>query len=135
MEHAVNPDDLLYAESHEWVRIEDDAETKVAVVGITAFAVEQLVDVTYLEIQPAGSTVSAAEEFGEIESVKAVSSLYSPVDGEILEVNDGLIDNLQLLSDDPFEAGWMVKIRLSDDAGLASLMDAAAYQRQCSEDG
>ena len=117
------------------MRIEDDAETKVAVVGITAFAVEQLVNVTYLEIQPAGSTVSAAEEFGEIESVKAVSSLYSPVDGEILEVNDGLIDNLQLLSDDPFEAGWMAKIRLSDDAGLASLMDAAAYQRQCSEDG
>lgn len=132
---SVNPEDQLFAETHEWARIEGEGESRLLVVGITSFAVEQLVDVTYLEIQPAGSTVAAGEEFGEIESVKAVSSLYSPVDGEIVEVNQPLADNLQMLGDDPYQEGWMVKIRMSDESGLAQLMDHAAYQKQCSEEG
>ena len=131
----MNPDDLLYAETHEWVRLEDTDGEKVAGVGITAFAVEQLVDVTYLEIQPVGTPASAGEEIGEIESVKAVSSIISPVDGEIIAVNEELANNLQLLADDPYQAGWMAKIRVQDEAAIEKLMDRAAYEAQCSEEG
>jgi glycine cleavage system H protein len=131
----VNPGELLYAETHEWVRLLEEGDTKVAVIGITAFAVEQLVDVTYLEMQPVGSTTRAAEEMGEIESVKAVSSIFSPVQGEIIAVNEELGENLQLLSDDPYQAGWMVKIRIDDETGLEKLMDYAAYEAQCGEEG
>jgi glycine cleavage system H protein len=131
----LNPDDILYAETHEWVRLEDTDGEKVAMVGITAFAVEQLVDVTYLEIQLVGTPASAGEEIGEIESVKAVSSIISPVDGEIIAVNEELANNLQLLADDPYQAGWMVKIRVQDEAAIEKLMDRAAYEAQCSEEG
>lgn len=131
----MNPDDILYAETHEWVRLEDTDGEKVAVVGITAFAVEQLVDVTYLEIQPVGTSASAGEEIGEIESVKAVSSIISPVDGEIIAVNEELANNLQLLADDPYQAGWMAKIRVQDEAAIEKLMNRAAYEAQCSEEG
>ena len=131
----MNPDDLLYAETHEWVRLEETDGEKIAVVGITAFAVEQLVDVTYLELQPVGTPARAGEEIGEIESVKAVSSIFSPVQGEIIAVNEELSENLQLLSDDPYQAGWMVKIRIDDETGLEKLMDYAAYEAQCGEEG
>ena len=131
----MNPDDILYAETHEWVRLEDTDGEKVAVVGITAFAVEQLVDVTYLEIQPVGTPASAGEEIGEIESVKAVSSILSPVDGEVVAIHEELANNLQLLSDDPYQAGWMVKIRVADEAAIRKLMDRTAYEAQCAEEG
>ena len=131
----MNPDDLYYAETHEWVRLEESDSGRIAVVGITAFAVEQLVDVTYLEIQPVGTPASAGEEIGEIESVKAVSSIISPVDGEVIAVHEELANNLQLLADDPYQAGWMAKIRVQDEAAIEKLMDRAAYEAQCSEEG
>ena len=131
----MNPDDLYYAETHEWVRLEETDGEKIAVVGITAFAVEQLVDVTYLEMRPVGTPASAGEEIGEIESVKAVSSILSPVDGEVVAVHEELASNLQLLSDDPYEAGWMAKIRVQDEAAIGKLMDRAAYETQCAEEG
>ena len=131
----MNPDDLYYAETHEWVRLEETDGEKIAVVGITAFAVEQLVDVTYLELQPVGTAARAGEEIGEIESVKAVSSIISPVDGEVVAVHEELAHNLQLLSDDPYQAGWMAKIRVQDEAAIGKLMDRAAYEAQCAEEG
>jgi glycine cleavage system H protein len=131
----VNPDDLYYAETHEWVRLEQGDDGTIAVVGITAFAVEQLVDVTYLEMQPAGTATSAGAEIGEIESVKAVSPINSPVDGELIAVNEQLSTNLQLLSDDPYQAGWMVKIRVQDGLSTDHLMDRTAYEAQCAQGG
>ena len=131
----MNPDDLLYAETHEWVRLEETDGEKFVVVGITAFAVEQLVDVTYLEMRPVGTLASAGEEIGEIESVKAVSSILSPVDGEVVAVHEELANNLQLLSDDPYQAGWMAKIRVAEEAAIGKLMDRTAYEAQCAEEG
>ena len=100
---------LRYAPTHEWALLEGDTCT----VGITKFAVEQLTDVVYVELPDPGDNVFAGESFGEIESVKAVSDLYSPVDGEVIAVNNKLPDNLGVLNKDPFNEGWMVKIRIS----------------------
>jgi len=129
------PQDLLYAETHEWVRVEEEGGQKVATVGITAFAVEQLTDLVYMELPEVGRPVQSGSEFGEVESVKAVSPLYSPVDGEIVAVNSELPDRLELLSRDPYEAGWIMKVRLSDESSLGRLMDYADYQKQCAEEG
>lgn len=126
----MDPEQLRYAESHEWVH----ADGGVATIGITDFAVEQLTDLVFIELPEVGRQVSAGEPFGEIESVKAVSDLYSPVDGEVVEVNEGLADALEQLSADPYGAGWMVKVRLAEGAGLEHLMDRAAYQKQIAED-
>jgi len=131
----VTPEQLLYSKTHEWVRVETDpAGAKIATVGLSAFALEQLTDLVYVDLPEVGRQVTAGEPFGEIESVKAVSDLYSPVDGEITEVNTGLADKLETLSDDPYEAGWFVKIKISDESGLANLLDYAAYQKQCQEE-
>ena len=127
----MDPEKLLYAESHEWVAIEGETAT----VGISAFAVEQLNDLVYLDLGEPGKTVSPQDEFGEIESVKAVNSIYSPVAGEIVEVNSDLPENLDWLHESPYEKGWMVKIKLSSQEGVDQLMDAAAYQKQCAESG
>lgn len=128
------PHELLYSETHEWVRIEDEGGQKVATVGITAFAVEQLTDLVYMELPEVGRSVESGGEFGEVESVKAVSPLYSPVDGEIVAVNSELPDRLELLSRDPYEAGWIMKVRISDDSSLGRLMSYADYQKQCAEE-
>lgn len=130
-----NPEELLYAETHEWVRMAEDDGQKVATVGISAFAVEQLTDLVFMELPAVGTRVDAQDEFGEVESVKAVSPLYSPVAGEIIAVNDSLPDNLELLGQDPFGAGWLIKVKVSDESGLANLLDYAAYQKQCAEAG
>jgi glycine cleavage system H protein len=131
----VNVEQLLYSESHEWVRVTEEDGAKVATIGISAFAVEQLTDLVYMELPEVGRQISAGEEFGEVESVKAVSPLYSPVDGEIVAVNSSLPDRLETLGDDPYQAGWIIKVRLTDESSLARLMDYAAYQKQCSEEG
>jgi glycine cleavage system H protein len=131
----VTPEQLLYSETHEWVRVEDEAGQKIATIGITAFAVELLTDLVYLELPEVGNEVEAGSEFGEVESVKAVSPLYSPVAGEIIAVNSGLPDQLEVLNDDPYEAGWIAKVRISDETPLGKLMDYAAYQKQCAEEG
>lgn len=127
-------EDLLYAETHEWARVEDQGGEKVATIGISAFAVEQLTDLVYMELPSAGTAVSAGGEFGEVESVKAVSPLYSPVDGTISEVNTGLPDRLEVLNDDPFGEGWIIKVKISDEGSLSKLMDHATYQKQCAEE-
>jgi glycine cleavage system H protein len=130
----VNPPNLLYAKTHEWTRVEDASGAKVATVGITAFAVEALTDLVFMELPKVGRQVKAGEPFGEIESVKAVSDLYAPVSGEVIEVNTGLPDSLETLNSDPFGKGWIAKIRIADEASLTKLMDAAAYEKQCSEE-
>ncbi len=131
----VTPEELLYRKTHEWVAVETDATgAKIATVGISAFALEALTDLVYIDLPEAGRKVSAGEPFGEVESVKAVSDLYSPVAGEIIEVNSALTDQLEGLSEDPYGKGWLVKIRISDEAALSELLDYAAYQKQCQEE-
>lgn len=126
---------LLYAESHEWVDVAEDAGQKIATIGISAFALEQLNDLVYMDLPEVGKSVAVGDEFGEVESVKAVSPLYSPVSGQVIEVHSELPDNLEKLNDDPYDFGWIIKVRLSDDSSLDSLMDHAAYQKQCAEAG
>tara|TARA_B100000700_G_scaffold6106_1_gene6527 strand:- start:38777 stop:39169 length:393 start_codon:yes stop_codon:yes gene_type:complete len=130
----VNAEDLLYCDTHEWVFVAEQDGQKIATVGISAFAVEQLTDLVYMELPTVGTTVTAGEEFGEVESVKAVSPLYSPVSGTVVAVNEGLPDNLDTLNTDPYQAGWIMKVEVSDDLP-ANLLDHAAYQKQCGEAG
>ncbi len=126
---------LLYAETHEWVDVADDGDSKLATIGISAFAIEQLNDLVYMDLPDVGQKVTAGEEFGEVESVKAVSPLYSPVTGEVVEVHSDLPENLEQLNADPYDFGWIVKVRLDDESVLGSLMDHAAYEKQCAESG
>lgn len=118
------PDDLKYSREHEWVLVEG----KVATVGISAFAESQLGDVVFVELPGTGDTVAKDEAMGVVESVKAVSDIYAPLSGTVLEVNDDLPDNTELVNDDPYGDGWMVKIELSDPSELEDLMDAEEYQ-------
>lgn len=126
---------LLYAQSHEWADVVEEGGQKIATVGISGFAIEQLNDLVFMDLPEVGKTVSAGEEFGEVESVKAVSPLYSPVSGEVIEVHAELPDNLDQLNDDPYDFGWIIKVRIDDDASLSSLMDFASYEKQCGEAG
>ena len=127
----MKPEELLFAETHEWVHVSQEEGNQIATVGISAFAVEQLTDLVYLELTDPGTALSSGDEFGEVESVKAVSSLYSPVTGEIVEVNTGLADQLETLNDDPYAGGWMIKVKINDDQALSGLMDHASYLKQC----
>ncbi|MFZ1934840.1 MAG: glycine cleavage system protein GcvH [Thermoguttaceae bacterium] len=128
-------DKLLYAKTHEWVRVESDpAGGKTATVGLTAFALEMLTDLVHIELPKVGARVTAGQPFGEIESVKAVSDLYSPVDGEVAATNTAIADKLEHLADDPYGNGWFIKIKISNEAGLANLLDEAAYKKQCEEE-
>jgi len=126
---------LLYAETHEWVDVAEEGGSKVATIGISDFAIQQLNDLVFMDLHEVGKQVSAGEEFGEVESVKAVSPLYSPVNGEVVEVHSELPDNLDQLNDDPYDYGWIIKVRVDDDSSLSSLMDFDAYQKQCAEAG
>ena len=126
----MDPQSLRYAPTHEWVSLQDD----VATVGISKFAVDQLSDLTLIELPAVGTRLAAGKSFGEVESVKSVSDLYSPVAGEVIEVNDQVAGNVQLLSDDPFGAGWLIKIRVDDPSAVAQLMDHAAYEKKVAEE-
>jgi glycine cleavage system H protein len=131
----VSPEKLLYAKTHEWVHIENDAQgQKVATVGISAFAVESLTDLVYMQLPAVGRKLTAGETFGEIESVKAVSDLYSPVQGEVVAVNEALPGKLETLNSDAYGAGWLVKIKLTSESALGELLDYKAYQKQCAEE-
>ena len=132
---ARDPEKLLYAESHEWCDMSEEGGEKIATIGISAFAIEQLNDLVYMDLPEVGKAVTAGEEFGEVESVKAVSPLYSPITGEVIEVHSELPDRLDQLNDDPYDFGWILKVKVSDDSNLSSLMDAAAYKKQCAESG
>ncbi len=128
----MTPQELLYAKTHEWVSVETNAAgERIATVGISAFALEELTDLVFMELPPLGRKVKAEEPFGEVESVKAVSDLVSPVDGEVVAVNPTVADNLEKLPTDPYDAGWLIKVKLSDEAALKRLMDYASYQKQC----
>jgi glycine cleavage system H protein len=131
----VKPEELLYAKTHEWVFVAEEGGASIATLGISAFAVEALTDLVYIDLPAVGKQVEAGEPFCEVESVKAVSDVYSPVDGEVVAVNDKLPDSLETLSSDPFNAGWIARIRITNDAGLGELLDYAAYERQCGEEG
>ena len=131
----MNPKDLLYAETHEWVRVSQESGRKVGTVGITAFALEQLTDLVHMVLPKVGAQVQAGTPFGEVESVKAVSDLYSPVSGEVIAVHSDLASKLETLASDPYQEGWMIKVALSDEAPLKKLMDAAAYEKQCAAEG
>ena len=119
------PAELRYSDEHEWVRIEADG---AAVVGITAFAAESLGDVVFVELPEVGDSVKQFQKMGEVESVKAVSDLYSPVSGTVAARNDGVVDSPELVNDSPYEGGWMIRVSLSDAGELDNLMDAAQYQ-------
>jgi glycine cleavage system H protein len=118
------PQDLRYSKEHEWVRIEGD----VAVIGITDFAAEQLGDIVFVELPQVGRTVAQGDTVGVIESVKAVSDLFCPISGDVAETNGELSGKPELVNSDPFGAGWLIRVAVSDKADLDRLLDAAAYE-------
>jgi glycine cleavage system H protein len=117
------PDDLRYSKEHEWVRVEGDTAT----IGITSFAADELGDIVFIELPEPGTTLTQFGTFGVIESVKAVSDLYAPISGEVLEINEALRDAPELLNSDPFGDGWIARLRPADPAEVDALMDADAY--------
>ena len=120
-------DDRRYRSSHEWVLLEGD----VAVIGISDFAQDALGDVVYFDLPEEGDEVTEGESFAEVESVKAVSDVYAPMNGTIVAVNEALSDTPELINQDPFGEGWMIKISLEDASSYDSLMDAQAYKANC----
>jgi glycine cleavage system H protein len=125
------PSDLKYAKTHEWAKIEGDSAT----IGITHFAQEQLGDLTYVDLPKVGSAVTAGAEMGSVESVKAASELYSPVTGTVTEVNTALENAPEAINQEPYGAGWMIKVKLtSASTDLGGLLDAAAYGQVCAEE-
>ncbi len=118
------PDNLRYTKDHEWIRLEGDE----AFVGVTDFAQRELGDIVYVEIDTVGESLDQEEVFGTIEAVKTVSDLFMPVSGEILEVNPKLENGPELVNEDPYGEGWMVKIKVSDTSAVDDLMDAGAYE-------
>ena len=121
----MNPPELKYSKEHEWLRTESDG---TGVIGITEFAAESLGDVVFVELPEVGAELSQFGKMGEIESVKAVSDLYSPVGGRVTERNEQVIDNPELVNDDPHAAGWMVKVAVGDASELDKLMTSAEYE-------
>jgi glycine cleavage system H protein len=125
------PEELKYTEEHEWVLVEDDVVT----VGITDFAQDSLGDVVFVELPEVGVVLETGKPLGVVESVKAVSDVYAPVSGEVVEINEELPDSPELTNTSPYEDGWMVKIRVSDPSQLDALMDAEAYQAFVEKEG
>jgi glycine cleavage system H protein len=121
---ASYPPDLSYHEEHDWARIEGD----VATFGITWYAQDQLGEVVFFDPPEVGQTLRKGDPYAEVESVKAVSDVIAPLSGEIVEVNEALSSDPEAINEDPYETGWMVKIKISDASEIDSLMDAAAYQ-------
>ena len=127
----MDPKNLRYAPTHEWALLEGDTCT----LGITKFAVEQLTDIVYIELPDPGDNVFAGDSFGEIESVKAVSDLYSPVDGEVTAVNEKLIEDPTKITTDPYGKGWMIKIKVEPGSNLDKLMSLEQYEKQIASEG
>ena len=123
------PADLRYTKDHEWVRVEGDRAT----VGVTDFAAHQLGDVVFVDLPAVGRAVDQFATFGVVESVKAVSDLFAPLGGEVLEVNPKLADHPELVNSDPFGEGWMIRLRVADASQAAELLDPAAYERLVAE--
>ena len=123
------PEELQYTKSHEWIRTEDDTAT----IGITDHAQEELGDIVYIELPEQGATFEAGDSFGTVESVKAVSDLYTPVGGEVVEVNEALGDSPEKINEDPYGEGWILKVRVSDEG--AGLLSASEYEQFLEEEG
>lgn len=123
------PDGLLYTKEDEWIRVEDET----GVIGITDYAQDSLSDIVYVELPDVGDRFSLGDSFGVVESVKAAADLFTPVSGEVVEVNEDLMDAPEIINDDPYESGWMLRIRLDDRAELDDLMDPAEYASYCEE--
>jgi len=119
------PQDLKYTKTHEWARVEGDVVT----MGLTQFAVTHLSDLVFIDLPDAGEAVTQNESFAEVESVKAVADIYAPVSGEIIEVNQNVIDSVELISKDCYKEGWVVKIKMSDPSELDKLMDVKKYEK------
>ena len=119
----MGPTDRKYTKDHEWAKLDEG----LAVVGITDYAQEQLGDIVYVELPQPGDTVELAQSFGIIESVKAASDLFAPIDGEVVAINEELVDRPELVNEDPYEGGWMVKVQPDDEAQLDGLMTAEQY--------
>lgn len=126
MAAGTNPSDRRYTTEHEWIK----ADGEHYVVGITAFAQDQLGDIVYVELPTVGDRVEAGKQFGVIESVKTASDLYAPVSGEVVEVNTVLVEQPQSVNDDPYEAGWMIKIQAEDGSAVGKLLTAEQYTDQ-----
>lgn len=120
----MNPSDLKYSKEHEWVKVKGD----VATIGITHHAQDSLGDIVYIELPKVGTKFSAMKEFGVVESVKTVSTLYSPVSGEVVEVNSKLSAKPESINTDPYGEGWMIKINMSDASDLSKLLSASEYE-------
>lgn len=120
------PAELKYTKDHEWVKLEGD----IATIGITEFAQSELGDIVYVEVETVGETMAQEEVFGSVEAVKTVSDLFLPMSGEIIEFNEALEASPELVNNDPYGAGWMVKVRVSDAAEFAALLDAEAYAQE-----
>ena len=123
------PSDRRYLESHEWAK----KDGNVVSIGITAFAVEHLSDLTYLSLPAVGTKLKKGDRFGEIESVKAVSELFAPVGGEVTAVNDKLVEKVESLAQDPWNAGWMLKLKATNDAEWSALLSGPDYEKKCAE--
>jgi len=127
----IDPKSLKYAASHEWVKLDGE----IATVGISKFAVDQLTDLILIDLPSVGKIVAPGKSFGEVESVKAVSDIYSPVAGEIVEVNPAVAADVQILAHDPYEAGWLVKVKVDPASlDLSGLMDHDAYQAKVADE-
>jgi len=123
------PGDLRYTKEHEWIRVEGDE----ALVGITGYAADQLGDIVFVELPDVGRTLDQHGTFGVVESVKAVSDLYAPVGGEVVATNDALAGKPELVNDDPYGDGWMLRVKLADASQAEGLLDAAAYEQLIAE--
>ena len=121
-----DPNDCRFNDSHEWFHLEGDVVT----MGITQFAADELTDITYVEMKPSGTAVTAGESVGEVESVKTTSDIFCAVEGEIVEVNEALADDPGVINNDPFGAGWLVRVRTSDPSPLEGLMDRSTYDQK-----
>ncbi len=119
------PTELKYTKDHEWIKVEGD----IATVGITAFAQGELGDIVYVDIDAVGEDLDAEETFGSVEAVKTVSDLFMPISGEVTEINEALEDTPEAVNEDPYGAGWMVKIKISDSSELDNLLSAEDYQK------
>ncbi|MDG3003027.1 glycine cleavage system protein GcvH [Paludisphaera mucosa] len=126
----MDPKKFRYSPTHEWVDVEGDT----AVVGLSKFAVDQLTDLLTIELPKVGARLTAGKSFGEVESVKSVNDLYAPISGEVVEVNQALLDDVQVLSEDPYVKGWLVKIKVDDPAEAGKLLDHSAYEIKIAED-
>ena len=126
-----NPSGLKYSKEHEWALVEGDT----AIIGVTHFAQDSLGDVVYIDLPPPGTDLEQFAKFGEIESVKAVSDLFTPLSGTVTEVNQEAVDDPERVNTDPYGDGWLIKLRVDDSAGLDNLMTAEAYEALLAESG